>query len=85
MPLHPIAESLADPVGTAGDTGAAGVDALQVGSRPAYERWSVAAERTDARDARHEAWQQFLVRAVDERGDGFATGTFSWPSPMAQR
>lgn len=47
------------------------VDGLRVSSRPAYQRWSVDAERhvRAARDGMT-PWQQFLVRAVDERGDG---------------
>jgi len=49
------------------------VDALRVGSRPAYVAWSTAAERVvrDARDALT-PYQQFVVRAVDERGDSIA-------------
>lgn len=47
------------------------IDALEVNSRPAYERWSVAAEAA-VRATRESMvpWQQFLIRAVDERGDG---------------
>ncbi len=73
VPLHPIAgidhgSILSAPPATLVQLV---VDALQVGSRPAYERWSVAAERTvrATRDGMV-PWQQFLVRAVDERGDG---------------
>ena len=47
------------------------IDALRVSSRPAYAEWS---ERADAvvHDTRKAMvpWQQFVVRAVDERGDG---------------
>jgi hypothetical protein len=47
------------------------VDALRVNSRQGYEQWSVEAERV-VRAARESMvpWQQFLVRAIDERGDG---------------
>lgn len=47
------------------------VDALRVNSRPAYVAWSTAAERI-VRDTLGAMvpWQQFLVRAIDERGDG---------------
>jgi len=49
------------------------VDALGVSSRAGYVRWSEAAEQ-NVRKARAAMvpWQQFLVRAVDERGDGIA-------------
>lgn len=47
------------------------VAALNVNSRPAYDRWNADAEAV-VRDTRESMvpWQQFLVRAVDERGDG---------------
>ena len=47
------------------------LDALRVSSRPAYVAWCEGAEA--AVRATREAmvpWQQFAVRAVDERGDG---------------
>lgn len=49
------------------------IDALQVSSRAAYAAWSERAEQVVR--ATREAmvpWQQFIVRAVDERGDGIA-------------
>ncbi len=47
------------------------VNGLRVSSRPAYQRWRTEADRAVrvAQDAMV-PWQQFLVRAVDERGDG---------------
>ena len=47
------------------------VNGLRVSSRPAYQRWRTDADRAVrvAQDAMV-PWQQFLVRAVDERGDG---------------
>lgn len=46
------------------------VEALRVDSRAAYHTWSAAAADAvrDARDTLA-VWQQFFVRAVDERGD----------------
>ena len=47
------------------------IDALRVSSRPTYVAWCEGAEA--AVRATREAmvpWQQFVVRAVDERGDG---------------
>jgi len=47
------------------------VSALAVNSRPSYETWSAAAERVVSTErAAITPWQQFVVRAVDERGDG---------------
>ena len=49
------------------------VDALSVSSKAAYGRWSASAERVVAETrAGLVPWQQFLVRALDERGDGIA-------------
>jgi pimeloyl-ACP methyl ester carboxylesterase len=49
------------------------IDALRVTSRPLYDAWVAQADATvaAARGAMV-PWQQFLVRAVDERGDGVA-------------
>jgi hypothetical protein len=47
------------------------IDALRVSSRPSYAAWCERAEAVVR--ATREAmvpWQQFIVRAVDERGDG---------------
>ena len=49
------------------------IDALRVTSRPLYDAWVAQADAAVA-DARGTMvpWQQFIVRAVDERGDGVA-------------
>jgi hypothetical protein len=49
------------------------IDALRVTSRPLYDAWVAQADAAvaDARGAMV-PWQQFIVRAVDERGDGVA-------------
>jgi hypothetical protein len=55
------------------------VRALGVGSRAAYTAWSAEAE-VAVREARAALtpWQQFIVRAVDERGDGIADWNLQW-------
>ena len=47
------------------------IDALRVSSRPSYAAWCKRADTT-VRSTREAMvpWQQFVVRAVDERGDG---------------
>ena len=47
------------------------IDALRVGSRPSYAAWREGADAA-VRETREAMvpWQQFVVRAVDERGDG---------------
>lgn len=73
VPLHPIAGIDHGQILSAPPESLIGlvVDALRVGSRPAYAQWSAQAERAvrATRDALG-MWQQFFVRAIDERGDG---------------
>ena len=72
VPMHPIAGAdhgtiLSAPPATLVQMV---VDALRVNSKAAYATWSAAALRTvrEAMDALT-PWQQFVVRAIDERGD----------------
>jgi len=45
-------------------------DALQVSSEPTFKQWIVdASRRTQKARAKIDEWQQFVVRALDERGD----------------
>jgi pimeloyl-ACP methyl ester carboxylesterase len=45
-------------------------DALQVSSEPTFKQWIVdATRRTQKARAKIDEWQQFVVRALDERGD----------------
>jgi pimeloyl-ACP methyl ester carboxylesterase len=45
-------------------------DALQVSSEPTFKQWIVDANRrTQKARAKIDEWQQFVVRALDERGD----------------
>jgi hypothetical protein len=51
------------------------VEALDVSTGPEYEQWARrhrAASDAALRDARAKRWQQFVIHAIDERGDGIS-------------
>ena len=73
VPLHPIAGVDHGTIISAPPASLVQLvcDALRISSRATYVDWSSAADRVvrDTRDAMV-PWQQFYVRAIDERGDG---------------